>query len=91
LEITIRIRIDPHSFTKLDPNLHSPKTLDPDPHSHKNLNPDPHEVNADPKHWHPVGIKGPINARNPIDHRVNDLFLVGLHRISGLFLYPGRN
>jgi hypothetical protein len=33
--------MDPHSFSKLDP----------DPHSTKKLDPDPHEVNADPKHW----------------------------------------
>jgi hypothetical protein len=36
--------MDPHSFSKLDPDLHSPKKLDPDS--------DPHKVNADPKHWH---------------------------------------
>jgi hypothetical protein len=35
------IRMDPHSFEKLDPDQHSPKKLDPDPH----------KVNADPKHW----------------------------------------
>jgi hypothetical protein len=34
--------MDPHSFSKLDP--------EPDPHSLKNLDPDPHTVNADPKH-----------------------------------------
>jgi hypothetical protein len=33
--------MDPHSFEKLDPDLHSPKKLDPDPV----------KVNADPKHW----------------------------------------
>jgi hypothetical protein len=32
--------MDPHSFSKLDPYLRSPKKLDPDPH----------KVNADPKH-----------------------------------------
>jgi hypothetical protein len=32
--------MDPHSFSKLDPDPHSPKKLDPDPH----------KVNADPKH-----------------------------------------
>jgi hypothetical protein len=32
--------MDPHSFSKLDPNPHSPKKLDPDPH----------KINADPKH-----------------------------------------
>jgi hypothetical protein len=37
----MRIRMDPHSFSKLDPDLHSTKKLDPDPH----------KVNADPKHW----------------------------------------
>jgi hypothetical protein len=32
--------MSPHSFSKLDPDLLSPKKLDPDPH----------KVNADPKH-----------------------------------------
>jgi hypothetical protein len=36
----IRIRMDPYSFSKLDPDPHSPKKLDQDPH----------KVNADPKH-----------------------------------------
>jgi hypothetical protein len=36
----IRIRMDPHSFEKLDPDSHSPKKLDPDPH----------KVKAVPKH-----------------------------------------
>jgi hypothetical protein len=35
----IRIRIDPHSFSKLDPDLHSPKKLASDPH----------KGNADPR------------------------------------------
>jgi hypothetical protein len=35
--------MDPHSFSKLDP--------DPDPHSLKKLDLDPHKFNADPKHW----------------------------------------
>jgi hypothetical protein len=34
--------MDPHSFSKLDP--------DPESHSPKKLDPDPHKVNADPKH-----------------------------------------
>jgi hypothetical protein len=36
--------MDPHSFSKLDP--------EPDPHSLKKLDPEPvpHKVNADPKH-----------------------------------------
>jgi hypothetical protein len=33
--------MDPYSFSKLDPDLHSPKKLDPDPH----------KVDADPKHY----------------------------------------
>jgi hypothetical protein len=33
--------MDPHSFSKLDPDSHSPKKLDPDLH----------KVNADLKHW----------------------------------------
>jgi hypothetical protein len=33
--------MDPHSFSKLDPDLHSLKKLESDPH----------EVSADPKHW----------------------------------------
>jgi hypothetical protein len=45
------MRMDPHSFEKLDLDPHSPKKLDPDPHSSKKLDPDPHKVNADPKHW----------------------------------------
>jgi hypothetical protein len=36
--------MDPHSFSKLDPDPHSLKKLDPDPE------PDPHKVDADPKH-----------------------------------------
>jgi hypothetical protein len=36
----IRIRMDPYSFSKLDP----------DPHSLDKQNPDPHTINADPKH-----------------------------------------
>jgi hypothetical protein len=38
--------MDPHSFSKLDPepDPHSLKKLDPDPE------PDPHKVNADPNH-----------------------------------------
>jgi hypothetical protein len=37
--------MDPHSFSKLDPDpdLHSTKKLDQDPERHK--------VNADPKHY----------------------------------------
>jgi hypothetical protein len=35
--------MDPHSFTKLDPDPHSLEKLD--------TNPDPHKVNADPKQW----------------------------------------
>jgi hypothetical protein len=37
--------MDPHSFSKLDP--------EPDPNSRKKLDPepDPHKFNADPKHW----------------------------------------
>jgi hypothetical protein len=35
------MRMNPHSFSKLDPDLHSLKKLDPDPP----------EVNANPKHW----------------------------------------
>jgi hypothetical protein len=39
--------MDPHSFSKLDPDL--------DLHSPKKLDPDPHKVNADPKHcWYPL-------------------------------------
>jgi hypothetical protein len=34
--------MDPHSFSKLDP--------DPGPHSPKKLDPDPHKVNADLKY-----------------------------------------
>jgi hypothetical protein len=34
--------MDPHSFSKLDPDL--------DPHLLEKLDPDPHKVNADPKH-----------------------------------------
>jgi hypothetical protein len=37
--------MDPHSFSKLDPDPHSLKKLDPDPE------PDPNKVNAYPKHW----------------------------------------
>jgi hypothetical protein len=33
--------MDPHSFSKLDPDAHPIKKLDPDPR----------KVNADPKHW----------------------------------------
>jgi hypothetical protein len=33
--------MDPHSFSKLDP----------DPFSLQKLDPDPHKVNADPKHF----------------------------------------
>jgi hypothetical protein len=33
--------MDPHSFSKLDP----------DPHSFKRLDLDPHKVNAEPKNW----------------------------------------
>jgi hypothetical protein len=36
----IRMCLDPHSFSKLVPGLHSLKKLDPDPH----------KVNADRKH-----------------------------------------
>jgi hypothetical protein len=36
--------MDPHSFSKLDPDSHSLKKLDPDPE------PDLHKINADPKH-----------------------------------------
>jgi hypothetical protein len=36
--------MNPHSFSKLDPDPHSLKKLDPDPE------PDPHKVDADPKH-----------------------------------------
>jgi hypothetical protein len=35
--------MDPHSFSKLDP----------DPHSVKKLDYDPHKVDAYPKHWLP--------------------------------------
>jgi hypothetical protein len=35
--------MDPHSFSKLDPN--------PDFHAIQKLNADPHKVNANPKHW----------------------------------------
>jgi hypothetical protein len=35
--------MDPHSFSKLDPDPLSPKKLGSDP--------DPHKVTADPKHW----------------------------------------
>jgi hypothetical protein len=38
--------MDPHSFSKLDPDPHSPKKLDPDPH----------KVDADPKHWYRVPV-----------------------------------
>jgi hypothetical protein len=34
--------MDPHSFSKLDPDPHSIKKLDPEP--------DPQNINADPKH-----------------------------------------
>jgi hypothetical protein len=39
--------MDPHSFSKLDPDLN------PDPHLPKklDLDSDPHKVNAYPKHW----------------------------------------
>jgi hypothetical protein len=33
--------MDPHSFSKLDPDPHSPKKLEP--------HPDPHKVNTDPE------------------------------------------
>jgi hypothetical protein len=41
IAIWIRIRVDPHSFSKLDPEPHSLKKLD--------LDPDPHKVNAETK------------------------------------------
>jgi hypothetical protein len=40
--------MDPHSFSKLDPESHLLKNLDQDLDLH------PHKVYADPKHW--VGI-----------------------------------
>jgi hypothetical protein len=40
--IRIRIRMDLHSCSKLDPYPHSLQKLDPDPY--------PHKIDADPKH-----------------------------------------
>jgi hypothetical protein len=48
--------MDPHSFSKLDP--------EPDPNSLKKLDPepDPQKVNAYPKHWFVSLVAGVGNA-----------------------------
>jgi hypothetical protein len=53
--------MDPHSFSKLDPDPdpHSPLKLDPDLHSPLKLDPDPHKDNADPKHCGRVSFRIP--------------------------------
>jgi hypothetical protein len=61
--------MDPHSFSKLDP--------EPDPNSPKKLDPDPHKFSADPKHCFALllWIVAAESAKSAVDFLLTDFHI----------------